>query len=280
MQQLKENKTLCIVTILYNKKPTNSETLCSLSGCLEEIKHFSRIIVWDNSERELSEVEKQDLDALLKETHYSYRHNQENRALSKIYNSTIKELTENDYLIILDHDTTLTIDYFKQLIEAINSNPTINLFLPIVKYKSQIISPANLVYFKGSYWKHKKTGIILSKHTSAVNSGMAISGKYIKGFEYDERLKFYHTDNDFMIHYSKKNKYLFVLSCEINHILNSYEDEPFSKKKARYKEMRKGFLILMKQENLFIYILTHLYLLVYSIKISLIRHDFRYLFIR
>lgn len=277
--RLNNDNRLCIIVVLYNRKPSDAETICSLSHCMAEIKSFSRVIVWDNSATRLSEDEVAELETLLDKADCSYRFNNCNKALSKIYNETIEELSENEYMVIFDHDTTFDLNYFSELTNSINQHPDIFLFLPLIYYKKQIISPATMRYFKGSYWTEPKTGVIDAKDVSAINSGMAISGRCLATFRYDERLKFYQTDNDFMIQYGKTNKYICILPVRLSHVLNSFEDEPFEKKAGRFSEMRSGLLILMRREGLFIYLLTHIYLFLFTIKTAIVNREIRYLFL-
>ena len=121
-----------------------------------------------------------------------------------------------------------------------------------------------------------------TKHVTAINSGMIISSKYLKNsFEgYDERIKFYFTDNDFMSRYDSSHDKLFVLDYKMKHTLDFYKKgESFEKKKRRFRDLRRSFLILMKRQGWLAYTLTQLYLFVYSVKFSIIQRDIRYIFV-
>lgn len=268
-----------ILVVLYNRLPLASETIRSLIYLKNDIAVNSKVIIWDNSLKQLGTEERMQLLNEMSPCEVEYVSNGENCFLSVIYNKIIKTLNINEYLIILDHDSTINIDYFTSLNNAIDDNPHENLFLPIIKSQNKIVSPANFLYIKGSYWKYKKTGIIKSKNITAINSGMAISARYLQtDFPgYDEHLKFYGTDNDFMNKYSKDNETLFVLNVEIEHVLNFYESISIEDKMIRYKWMKEGALINSKSKGFIIHLLNKMYFVLFSIKLAILNKDSRFI---
>ena len=188
-----------ILIVIYNKGPKESSTIVSLSETDDRLKASMRCLVCDNSKNEFDDVQKKELDCLLDGIEHQYIYNEsKNKPLSVIYNETIKKLRSDEYLIILDDDSVFGSDLFEKSSVAINENKDIDLFLPIICDNGTVVSPAVLKGFKGHYIKNIKTGRINCKNITAINSGMIIKAKYLKeGFEgYDERIKFYFTDND------------------------------------------------------------------------------------
>lgn len=272
-----------ITVVIYNKSPRNSSTITSLSEIGYDLKKYLRCIVWDNSKNEFNSSQKEELDSLLHDINHEYRHNGgENKPLSRIYNESIKELDDNEFLMILDDDSVFDSALFQKCINAIETNQNIDLFLPVIYNNDTIVSPAIMRGFKGHYIKKIKTGIVDCKNMTAINSGMIIKGAYLKNeFEgYDERIKFYFTDNDFMSKYTATHKTLFVLDYKMHHTLNFYQrGESFEKKKNRFRDLRRSYLILMRRKGLLTYLLTQIYLFVYSIKFSIQQRDIRFIFI-
>lgn len=273
-----------IVVVLYKKQPRQSSTLMSLSTMSAEVKSGLHICIRDNSPEAFTSDEKQELDDLLADISFVYRHNQGNNLpLSRIYNEAISELDDRQYLVIFDDDSEFTADYFLSACRSIEKQTDCDLFLPIVHYDNTIVSPASFHYFKGHNFKEVFPGMMSCKNIFAINSGMIISARYLKhGFEgYDERIRFYGTDNDFMSRYTASHSMLCVLDYNMHHTLNYYaNDEPFAKASARYRDQRRASFILMKRHGAFIYFLTHLYWLVFSVKYAFKKRDIRYLFIR
>lgn len=273
MNQLK------VLIVLYNKKIEESETIMSLSKIVDKIQFMNEIIVWDNSKVIMPEDEQVHLKRILHPANVQYIGTGKNTSLSIIYNSVIRTLSDKEIFVVLDHDSNLTLAYFKALEDSIEKYPQINLFLPIIKYNKTIVSPANSWYFKGSYWKEEKFGLIETKNQNAINSGMAIRAAYLKNdFEgYNENLAFYGTDSDFMYKYGRQNHYFCVINAVINHTLDFFDNNSIDSKLFRYKEIKKAALINMKQRGFFIYMLCYFYFLIYSIKLIISFKDIRFL---
>ena len=202
-----------ILIVLYECKVKDSSSYNSLLKSSEYLSE-SKLILWDNS------PSVQSINSQVSELKsVEYLHTSETMSLSQIYNRVIKETNHYDYLVILDQDSSFSIDFFEKLNNAIFKNSTINLFLPIVKAEQTIVSPGDYKTFKGSYWKKEKSGLIKAKNVLAINSGMVINFKYLKNIYigYDERLRFYGTDTFFMLDYQKNNEFLFVINYIFKH---------------------------------------------------------------
>lgn len=273
MNQLK------VLIVLYNKKIEESETIMSLSKIVDKIQFINEIIIWDNSKVIMSEDEQVYLKNIFQPVNVQYIGTGKNTSLSIIYNSVIRTLSDKEILVLLDHDSNLTLAYFEELRGAIEKYPQINLFLPIIKYNGSIVSPANSWYFKGSYWKEEKLGLVETKNQNAINSGMAIRATYLKTDfgGYNEELAFYGTDSDFMYKYGRQNRYFCVINAVINHTLDFFNNDSIDSKLFRYKEIRRAALINMKERGFFIYLLCYFYFLIYSIKLIISFKDIRFL---
>lgn len=272
-----------ILIVIYNKAPKNSTTILSLSQIDNKFKPYIRCLICDNSKNKLNPTQEDELKLMLKDIRYEYIYNNGlNKPLSKIYNETINKLLIHEYLIIFDDDSVFNSDLFEESSNSISANKGINLFLPIVYDNEKIISPAIMKGFKGHYLKNIQPGVINSKNITAINSGMIIKGQYLKNkfIGYDERIKFYFTDNDFMYKFTLDNKALYILNYKMHHTLNFYlRGESFEKKKKRFKDLRRSYLILMRRKGIFMYYITQIYLFIYSIKFSIQQRDIRFIFV-
>lgn len=274
-----EKIVLNILVVLYNRKPEKSETLVSLSKCVNDLLD-SRIFVWDNSVLSFQDKEILTLNKMLKGVeYYYYWGNGENVHLSVIYNKFIKEVAEDEYFVIFDHDSNFEVSFFNDLYLAINLYPNIDLFLPIVYSQGKIVSPATKKYFRGHLWKEPRYGIQPTEKLAAINSGMAISGSFLcNEFEgYDQDFYFYGTDGDFTAKYKLKKECYVVTNAVIYHTLNFNENEPFVLKYHRYKELRRAAILLMKRKGWFIFLLTYIYYFFFSIKMAIKHHNIKYL---
>jgi GT2 family glycosyltransferase len=262
-----------ILIVLYECKVKESLSYISL---LKSSKYLSnsKLILWDNS----PSIQSVDTDDTSFFQDVEYIHTPENMSLSKIYNRVIQENEENDYLIILDQDSSFSSDYLEKLNCAIIKHPSINLFLPLIKSEKTIVSPGDYKIFKGSYWKKEQYGLIDAKNILAINSGMAINFNYLKNSYkgYDERLRFYGTDTFFMFEYSKDNNFLFVIDYVFKHKSALLDrDENIDKQIIRLNDLFFAWRIIHEYKK-FNLILINIYILIRIFKLVIKYRNIKY----
>ena len=261
-----------VLIVLYNKTIRESESCSSLIGLSEYCRNrITDLYVWNNSSFFIPEEEKALLNSYFLNSHVHYFEDKKNHPLSIVYNKIIFLNNSNGGLLILDHDSTFGDAYIEELLFSFEKHPEINLFLPQVTYNDVLVSPAKQYFFYGKHIKKISTGIISTRFLTAINSGMFIRCKYLKEqFQgYNEKIKFYGTDNDFMYKYSKQNKFAYILNSSLNHTLNYYEDVAVASKVHRYKDVKNGILVQMESINKMLVILAHIYLFIYECKMNI-----------
>lgn len=279
---MEKTTTFVILVVLYKLRPSDSETLRSLSRCTS-LTENDRVIVRDNSPQPLDPDGQRMLKKLLWHVPYTYEHNGQNESLSVIYNQTIKTLHSGEYLVLMDHDSAFGDNYFTEAGKAIRANTHIPLFLPLIYCGKHLVSPSYFRVFKGSYWKKERVGLVPSRNQTAINSGMVIAADYLLNEYggYDERLKFYGTDNYFMLRYGQTQPYFCTFPCRMNHTLNFYDPkEPFESKARRFREIRRSLILCMSVQSRWAKWLAALYMDVYSVKYAIIQRDARFIFMR
>ena len=144
---------LLILVVLYHVSPEESETLSSLQKSIETLgKGHHRLLLRDNSEHPYSIDTLERLKMSLSPLNVHYWQDGENKSLSAIYNIVIRQyLSEQQHLVLLDHDSHFEEGFWKALFESHQAHPHCSLFLPIIKQGSDIISPSWVHGFKGSY---------------------------------------------------------------------------------------------------------------------------------
>lgn len=240
---------ITILICLYNKEIDASDTIQSLLKA-NLLKANFKIIVWDNSFVSLS---KDSIELLNNNfSNFIYKHTPENVYLSKIYNEVIKSLREkNSYLMICDDDSYIPNHFFEVLLKQIKLNPSINLFLPQIYSESILVSPAKDYLIITKFLKELMPGVLDSRYTTAINSGMVISNRVFKsGFRYNENLKFYGTDNFFMNKYSEKNRHLIVLDVKISHNLSFNSTNNIINKLRIFREIKRANKIIYQNQFL------------------------------
>lgn len=235
----REVKFMALI-VVYGESPLENSSIETLMKNNFD-KDRLRIIVWDNSIT--SEINSNNIT----DSNIIYKWTPENIGLSEIYNRVIKDYLDHDeYLILLDQDSVLPIDFLEIAESAINENSDIDLFLPGVKANGRIVSPLYYCLGWGRYWKKMRHGRVRSGFVGAINSGMIISSRYLYGKKvYDENLRFYGTDTQFMLDYSEARKHLCVLNTILQHDLSFFSDSI---------ENRARKFAVMRAANIYIYI--------------------------
>lgn len=273
----KARNNLVILIVLYNKDLTNSQTLNSVLKWNNEKKDIiSQLIIWDNSPRMLPKEQRNFIESNMPKTKISFLGDGNNYALSSIYNSVIRQLNNEDgWLMLLDHDTTVNDSIVDSMKSAVCEQNCPNLLLPKIYYSNNLVSPGKQFYFLGRHLKRISSGFHKSKHMTAINSGMIINIQYLKDKfpGYNEDIKFYGTDNDFMWKYAQNNELLYVLDERINHILNFYDDIDYEDVIKRLKDIGNGMVKQMMSINPILVPFAKLYFGYLTLKTKL---SFRY----
>lgn len=258
-----------ILVVIYKKTFLESETLVKIADISKSgILKPSRLIIWDNSPQKVDETE-----ILLLENYFFEMvlvHTPQNLSLSKIYNNVIENhLKINDYLVLLDHDTRVTHEYFKEVIDEVSGVGAPDLLLPKIVVNSKIESPAYQYILFSKRWKFDSSGIYDSNNVTAINSGMVISGKFLlSGFKYDERLSFYGTDSYLMYNYNLFCNKFYLLDASIQHDLNLQSNPSVVQKVKIFKEIKAANEIIYSR-NIFYAILLRVNNLIVAAKYSI-----------
>ncbi len=250
-----------MVVVLYKMTPEDSPTIQSImryARALDEVAVAGyRLIIWDNSpdacEDSVRRMQKQ-----LPMLSIQYIHTPENTFLSKIYNLLAEQIHLNSYLTLLDQDTSLPNEYFKELqLAQLRLEP---LILPKVICNGRLVSPGGRFLAHGRLLDSVPSGVIRSKNLLAINSGMSILGKVLRIIKYDERLCFYGTDTYFMKKYERHFGHAFVLDSSILHSLAEMEIRPKEWHVANRKEKYRTFAIIFSDSVMEI-IFVHIYII-------------------
>lgn len=263
--------TIKILIVLYNKQIEESETCTSLQKCDFLKKGQHQIYIWNNSKNPFSDNSKDKFRRYFEYSMVSFLGDGINHPLSEVYNKIIGSIDSEGFLFLFDHDSVVTNSYFVECEKAILNNDNINLFLPKIYYNDILVSPAHSYYFLGKHIKHISTGLIRTRFLTAINSGMCIRCSYLKHdfAGYNEQIKFYGTDNDFMYKYSLDNDNAYVLESSMSHMLNYYSEQNLSSKLNRFKDVKNGIYQQMKTINIALLYLSKVYLFIYSMKLNI-----------
>lgn len=268
------------LVVLYEENIFDSSTINSIIHAKDSLDG-SKIVIWDNSLLKQSLSDVVELKSLLSNMTVEYMHNGENLALSKVYNIFRTKYNSNyEFIILMDQDSEFDSRLFITHQNIVKNDEINNLYLPVIKFKGNIVSPAHFYFFKGFQYKNNPIGKVDAKYKTAINSCMIINFNYFCNlFEgYDERLNFYGTDDDFMIKYQKLNKYFYVLDYELEHDLTfSFANDDTKKILSRYKEANSALMINNEQNKFIPSLFLRVYLKVRSLYLTLRFRDIGFL---
>ena len=253
------------LVVVYGSEPATTPTLRSLARCSLE-RCGLRTIVWDNSpEPALAGGSAPGLQV-------DYVSTPENLGLSTIYNRvSTTHLRAHEHLLLLDQDTELAVDYLTRAALAIEHHPGIDLFLPRVRANGRWASPVSYLCGWGRQWRKPIIGLVSSKRICAINSGMIISADYLRPSpRYDERLRFYGTDTQFMLDYSDRRSQLCVLDATLLHDLSFFSVDSRSQAK-KFAAMKAAYDLIYEKRPWFQQAAVRLVMLAVSIRYA-IRH--------
>lgn len=232
-----QNEILALI-IVYGQIPVETTSYKTLAATRKTSAKV-RLLIWDNS----PEPHHTDESFALNFEQATYISTPENVGLSTIYNKVIKKhLHHTEFLLLLDQDSAIPSDFFEHFSRHSSQHPEIDLFLPTIRANGRFVSPLPYFYGWGRYWKTPRKGIQSSKFRCAINSGMMISGKYLKGdfSGYDERLRFYGTDTQFMVTYARSRNEFFIMDTTIDHDL-SFFGATSKNKASKFLEMKSAY---------------------------------------
>ena len=177
-----------LVSVVYNQYCGNSVTCKTIK---EGSKRPDIILIIDNSTREMNNQQYCEKEGWL------YHSMEGNAGLTKAYNAAISILKNKaDIVIWADADTFFPPDYLEKLMNCISRNPTKDVFLPVVKSTSGMLSPA--VYTQRRIVPVNELSEIKNRQVSAINSGMVVRLSLYDNYSYDETMFLDYVDHDFM----------------------------------------------------------------------------------
>lgn len=260
-------KDLYVIVVMYNE---NCDESISCNALLN-IKIPFNVIVVDNS------TVFNNNNVFCKTNMWEYITMKGNMGISKAYNKAINSINLKDcWVVLMDQDTYISSDYFQRLNELIIKNPEVWIKVPIVKDKSQYLSPSLIGKYSVKRIKNIET-TINNRNLTAINSGMAIYSKVFEKINYDERFFLDYIDHNFIREYKAK------FNCNID-IINSTLEQSFSddkhnnisSDKTRFKIYLQDFKLFCDIDSFgrFYFIAKVLYR---ALKLSIIYRNFVFL---
>ena len=204
--------------ILYNTEIEESKSYKSLSKSSNTNNTNFKIIFADNSD---------DIEICNKNKLYSNKHKQlylcmnGNQGLSKAYNKVLdyifshSENANSDYVIWLDDDTTIPLEYFNEIDAITSQKKQFDIASPIIVGQDGVIwSPNHAGFLKNHLIKHKEE-IIDDKTYNAINSCTLVKMNVYDKYRYDERLFLDQVDHKFFYDQRNLHKHFYKMQAVV-----------------------------------------------------------------
>ena len=217
---MKKNNSVFVVIVLYGKEPQDCFPLQFLLANGHSFFSDYELLVYNN----FNQIN------ILPKNNYQVINVPENNFLSGAYNCALEQAVKSQkkWLLLLDQDAELTIDYLQELTRIFDMDTPENLgaIIPQIKSKNSFISPKIYFPLTGTHFfkkSIKKTGIY-GKCFSAINSGAILDVETINeigGFS----SKYPLDGLDFWYFYQlhKRKKYVYVMSAVLEHNLSVFD---------------------------------------------------------
>lgn len=223
-------KSVFVVIVLYNIKIEDSPTYQSFIRAASVARLDYKLLIFDNSPKAQAGVHQ-------KEESYLYYWDGVNHGLSNAYNyAALKAKELNiDWLMLLDQDTEIDLNYFYHLMESKKLYPVQELFVPRLKIQTGKTFSPNYFFLKRLWLIYDlKAGEHSIVRNAFVNSGIFIRRALFESAGgYNPAVKIDFSDFEFIHRLkSKTNSFCLVNSTWTQSF--SYFDTDESKRKARF----------------------------------------------
>ncbi len=201
------------VVVLYKQNIQDCDSLLSLFQMDDYTRYIDSIYVYDNSPQFNKETASK-----FNSLNIIYEKDTLNSGVSRAYNVASKYALANgyDYLWLLDQDTAFPVESLNKYVKAIEENPEIPVFSPILKTKNgNICSPCVYKWHRGFQPDKIVPGINSLLHYSPINSGMLIQVKvFCEVGGYNENVFLDFSDFQFIERVKKKYNNFYVVDFE------------------------------------------------------------------
>ena len=169
------NQKIFLVIVIYKIKISDCVTLKSILNA--EHSNNIDVLIYDNSPVD-NKIEFKNFIEKNKSSciNFIYHSDKMNPGVSKAYNyaASIANTMQSDWILILDQDSKLPENTFKEYKNCLHNFPEISLIAPILVTNNIVVSPSVFKYRRGFLPNKLSPGIQSLKNLSPLNSGLMI----------------------------------------------------------------------------------------------------------
>ena len=203
-------ESILIILVIYNRPLEECESFQSLKE-MQSKEVRMNVFIYDNSPHPQNIIEPPGM-------RITYRHDPANSGVSKAYNTGVAHAQQHkqSWALLLDQDTILPRTIIEMYWQAIQKNPEVNLFVPVLELSNgKIFSPCRYVFKRGRYLNTIEEGLHSLNKLSPVNSGMMINvDAFLESGGYNEKVKLDFSDFQFIERFRKKHPFFYVINSK------------------------------------------------------------------
>lgn len=228
-------KSLLIIIVVYKRPLEDCESFMSIVE-LQTDDFPLEVFIYDNSPQAQNVINHENINI-------TYLHDPQNSGVSKAYNEGVKYAAENrkKWVLLLDQDTKLPKCILEKYWSAINENPYIDLFVPILKLNGgTIFSPSRYKFKRGFFLENIEVGKHSLYRYAPVNSGMMLrTSAFLDVGGYNDEVQLDFSDFQFIERFRKKHPDFFVINAECGHDFSN-DESSLESQSMRFRSYCEG----------------------------------------
>lgn len=233
------NIKMVAAIVVYNKKIEESIT-CRRIQNLPDLN--VDILVVDNSETVA------DNERYCEDRGIRYISMNGNAGLSKAYNVAVEASKNADIIIFFDDDTEVSEEYFTVLVKAVDEQPDIDIFAPIIYGQDGVIYSPNEFNFLRNHFISTPDQEVAQDSFNAIASCLAVRMRVFDGYRFNEKLFVDQVDQFFFCEQRKRGMKFGILPVKI--LQNFYQRGNTLTSEAGWRRLRLRIVDVMRHARL------------------------------
>lgn len=257
---------LLVVIVLYRMKPAESAAYTSVRTALNNYSALAEIFIYDNSPT----------SAAVNRDSVTYYHDPSNSGVSKAYNHASIHAQANGkaWLLFLDQDTSVTLDFFRSLAKAIAVHPESVAFVPRMMDEKGMLSPFRFSHGRGKRVSSIAETLSLEQYRF-INSGLFIRfSAFVGAGGYNPQIPLDFSDIEFGCRLKKVTDHFRIIDVPLRHGFSGNDDNAEASLK-RFRFFCLGAAVMGKESNHFFLYMMHTF--VRACHLSFRHKDVRFL---
>ncbi len=227
------------ILVVYNRSLSDCE---AVSGLLSAP---TQVLVYDNSEKDFEN------EAFCAKRGWQYLGGSGNVGLSRAYQACIDRLEQMQFsglITVFDDDTTVSSAFLDAMCCAVDENPGISLFFPILSAGGRIVSPQIIHENQHAEFFSDPDACVCyrGKEMFAFNSGMTIRSEVFRKVQYNTELFLDGIDYDFLLRCYQQGMKSMAVPFEMEHGFSGTQHPSADQAEKRFSNYARDHAVVLK----------------------------------